>query len=86
VMMNTVALLSMPPLCRVRTLLFCPRILTRLVSAKCPRLSRCAHPIPPKISLPTRQAPRSIRQCTLVDPPKAFCNSTNCTYPHATLP
>jgi hypothetical protein len=86
VMMNAAALLSMPPLCRVQTLLFCPRILTRLVSAKCFPLHRGAHPIPPKISLPARQAPHSIRRCMLENPPQALCNSTCHTPPHVTLP
>ena len=74
-MMRVVALLSMPPLCRVQILLFCSRILTRLVSAKCPRLHRCAHLILPQIPLPARQAPRSIHQCMLIHPPSALSNT-----------
>lgn len=80
------ALLSMPPLCRVWILLFCSRILTRLVSTKCPPLRRCAHPILPKISLPPRQTSRSIRRCTLLHPPKLLRNSTYRTLPHIPLP
>jgi hypothetical protein len=74
------------PLRRVQTLLLCSRILTRLASIKGPPLHRGAHPIPLKVPLPPRQAPRCIRRVTLVDPPKALCNSTYCTVPHVTLP
>lgn len=85
-MMNAAALLSMLPLCRVQMLLFCPRILTRLVSAKCPCLHHCMHPIPPEISLPHQQAPRSIRRSMLVHLQKPICNSICSTLLHAALP
>ena len=85
-MMNAAALLSMLPLCRVQTLPFCPRILTRLLSAKDHRLRRRAHPISPEISPPPRQAPRPIRRCMSLHPAKALCNPTYCTLSHVTLP
>lgn len=85
-MMKAVALLLMPPFCRVQILLFCSRILTRPVSAKCPRLHRCAHPIPPPIPLSARQGLHSSHQCMLANRPTALSSTTYHLPSHSLLP
>jgi len=85
-MINAATLLSMLPLCPVQTLPLCSPILTRLVSAKCPCLYRCTYPIPPEISLPPQQAPRSIHRSMLVHLQKPISNSICSTPSHVTLP